>query len=147
MPQRKKKKTRPAAQSATVLNAGPAAKLVSRKSDYEAEYRLLIAALLTATFIWSCSPMMGFDIWWHLKTGQMILEEHTIPFVDWFTYSDSEAAWVDLHWGFQLLAASTYAAGGVALLVLAKAAMITATVAIGAFATSAKLDCCVRVGV
>jgi hypothetical protein len=91
--------------------------------------------------------MMGFDIWWHLKTGQLILERQTLPFVDWFTYSDSEAAWVDLHWGFQLLAAATYAAGGVALLVLAKAALITATVAVGTFATREKLECCVRVGV
>lgn len=106
-----------------------------------------VIALLTATFVWSCSPMMGFDIWWHLKTGQLILERHTIPFVDWYTYSDAEAAWVDLHWGFQLLAAATYSAGGVALLVLAKAALTTATVAVGAIATSTKLDCCVRVGI
>ena len=111
------------------------------------ESRILFVALLTATFIWSCSPMMGFDIWWHLKTGQLILEQYTLPFVDWFTCSDSEAACVDLHWGFPILAAATCAAGGVALLVLAKAALITTTVAIGVFATGAKLDCCIRVGV
>jgi hypothetical protein len=147
MPKRKKKKTRPAPQSATTSHAESAAEIVSSKSDSRLESRLLVAALLTATFVWSCSPMMGFDIWWHLKTGQLILERQTLPFVDWFTYSDSEAAWVDLHWGFQLLAAATYAAGGVALLVLAKAALITATVAVGTFATREKLECCVRVGV
>lgn len=91
--------------------------------------------------------MMGFDIWWHIKTGQLILERQTLPFVDWFTYSDSEAAWVDLHWGFQLLAATTYAVGGVVLLVLAKAALITTTVATGALATGQKLDCTIRIGV
>jgi hypothetical protein len=91
--------------------------------------------------------MMGFDIWWHLKTGQLILEQHTLPFVDWYTYSDSEAAWVDLHWGFQVLAAIAYGIGGVTLLILAKAALITTAVAIGTFSTRANLDGCIRVGV
>jgi len=27
------------------------------------EPRFLVVALLTATFVWSCSPMMSFDIW------------------------------------------------------------------------------------
>ena len=147
MPKRKKKKTRSAPQPATTSNTESSAAIVSSKSDSRLESRLLVAALLTATFVWSCSPMMGFDIWWHIKTGQLILERQTLPLVDWFTYSDSEAAWVDLHWGFQLLAAATYAAGGVALLVLAKAALITGTVATGAFATGPKLDCYIRVGV
>lgn len=144
MPKRKKKK------SQKLQECGAAVVEVIIKDDQNhsaLESRILVVALLTATFIWSCSPMMGFDIWWHLKTGQLILEQYTLPFVDWFTYSDSEAAWVDLHWGFQILAAATYAAGGVALLVLAKAALITTTVAIGVFATGAKLDCCIRVGV
>lgn len=144
MPKRKKTK------SQKLQERGSATVDVIIKDDQNhsaLESRFLVLALLTATFIWSCSPMMGFDIWWHLKTGQLILEQYTLPFVDWFTYSDSEAAWVDLHWGFQILAAATYAAGGVALLVLAKAALITTTVAIGVFATGAKLDCCIRVGV
>ena len=148
MPKRKKDKT---SRTAREVRKSPseqsAASLDTQLGSSRLESRIAVAALLTATFVWSCSPMMGFDIWWHLKTGQLIFERHTIPFVDWFTYSDSEAAWVDLHWGFQVLAAATYAAGGVVLLVLAKAALITVAIAVGAFATSTKLDCCVRVGV
>ena len=148
MPKHKKNRKNRAAKEIRKSRSGKskvcldAPQVVPRRESF-----LAVTALLTATFVWSCSPMMGFDIWWHLKTGQLILERHTIPFVDWFTYSDSEVAWVDLHWGFQLLAAATYAAGGVALLVLAKAALITATVAVGTMATSTKLDCCVRVGI
>ncbi|NQV27600.1 MAG: hypothetical protein HQ518_24895, partial [Rhodopirellula sp.] len=108
---------------------------------------LLTASLLTAAFVWSCSPMQGFDIWWHLKTGQLIIERQTLPFVDWYTYSDPDAAWVDLHWGFQLLAAVIYRVGGVTLLVLAKAVCITAAVAIGFCATSSSVDTCVRAAV
>lgn len=147
MPKRRKKTTRPAHQPSMPLNAVPVAGIVSSRLDCRADSRLLLAALLTATFIWSCSPMVGFDIWWHLKTGQLILEQHTIPFVDWYTYSDPDAAWVDLHWGFQILAAITYGIGGVALLILAKAALITTTVAIGTLTTRAKLQNCIRVGV
>jgi hypothetical protein len=96
---------------------------------------LLLSSLLTAAFVWSCSPMQGFDIWWHLKTGQLILDQKTLPFVDWYTYSDAGAAWIDLHWGFQLLAVAAYRVGGVAALVLGKAALITAAVVIGVSAT------------
>lgn len=147
MPKRKKNKSRSSGntQKRAVVEHEPVADLLTRSKRFESG--LLITAIITATFIWSCSPMQGFDIWWHLKTGQLILENQTLPFVDWYTYSDSEAAWVDLHWGFQILAATTYAAGGVALLILAKAALITATVAIGLLKTGTGLDCWIRASV
>ncbi|MGZ0172543.1 MAG: hypothetical protein ACKVHE_23635 [Planctomycetales bacterium] len=147
MPKRRKTKSQRPQESRPRESAATETPIEADQNRSRLEYRLLVAALLTATFIWSCSPMMGFDIWWHLKTGQLILEQHTLPFVDWYTYSDSDAPWVDQHWGFQILAATTYGIGGVTLLILAKAALITTTVAIGTFTTRAKLDCCIRVGV
>lgn len=108
---------------------------------------LLLSSLLTAAFVWSCSPMQGFDIWWHLKTGQLILDQKTFPFVDWYTYSDASAPWIDLHWGFQLLAVAAYRVGGVAALVLGKAALITVAVGIGVSATRRHRACWSQVGV
>lgn len=140
MPGRKKKKALPNRQRRSRESTAFETVVVDAAPPGRCGSGLSIAALLTATFVWSCSPMTGFDIWWHLKTGQLIIERQTLPFVDWFTYSDSDAAWVDLHWGFQLLAAATYATGGVPLLVLAKATLITTTVAVGLFAGRTNFD-------
>jgi hypothetical protein len=75
--------------------------------------------------------MWSSDIWWHLRTGQLILEWSTVPHTDWFTFGASDRPWIDLHWLFQLLAALLYSVGGTDALVVLKAACLTATVAIG----------------
>ncbi len=45
-----------------------------RASAGEAGERLLLGALLGVTFLLGCFPMGDFDVWWHLRTGQLILE-------------------------------------------------------------------------
>jgi len=96
---------------------------------------VVLAALLLWTFLVVCTPLWSNDIWWHLRTGQLILERGGIPRLDWFTFTSSDRAWIDLHWGFQLLVTGLHALGGVDLLVIAKAACVTAAVAIGWLAT------------
>lgn len=123
------------------------APLDNSQSCGQREKFMLLSSLLTAAFVWSCSPMQGFDIWWHLKTGQLILDQRMLPFVDWYTYSAADAPWIDLHWGFQLLAVAADRVGGVAALVLGKAALITAAVAIGVSATRRFGVCWIQVGV
>ena len=93
------------------------------------------AALLVWTFLLVCTPLWSNDFWWHLRTGQLIFALGEIPRLDWFTYTSTDRAWIDLHWGFQLLVAGLHALGGVDLLVIAKAGCVTAAVAIGWFAT------------
>ena len=64
--------------------------------------------------------MVNSDIWWHLRTGQLILEQWQIPSTDWYTYTNPDAPWVDLHWFFQVAAWLTYSASGAPGLVLIK---------------------------
>ena len=64
--------------------------------------------------------MVNADIWWHLRTGELILKSGTIPATDWYTYTNPEAPWIDLHWLFQLVAWAVYSIGGAAGLVLVK---------------------------
>ena len=90
----------------------------------------LLAAVLVWTFLLTATPMKTTDIWWHLKTGQMILERGSVPWIDWFTFTEVGTPWIDLHWGFQLLVTALYAIGGVDLLVLAKALATAAAVAV-----------------
>ena len=91
---------------------------------------ILFAALMLWTFVGLCFPMLDTDFWWHLKTGDWILEHGTVPYIDLYTYTDSDKAWIDLHWGFQLLITILYRMGGIPLVTLVKAATITAAVAV-----------------
>ncbi|MEX0713285.1 MAG: hypothetical protein WD278_13100, partial [Pirellulales bacterium] len=77
-------------------------------------------ALLLLVGLAGCVEIDDPDIWWHLRTGQLILERGEIPRTDWFTYTNPDSPWIDLHWGFQLLAAGLWALGGAPALVLAK---------------------------
>ena len=74
------------------------------------------------------------DIWWHLRTGQLILERGTVPYFDWFTFVDFDRPWIDLHWGFQLLVTWLYRWGGVDLLILTKAFCLSLTIGFGWYA-------------
>jgi len=78
-----------------------------------------------------CYPLYDTDFWWHLKTGEWIVEKRSIPQVDLYTFTEQETPWIDLHWGFQLLITGLYHLGGVNLVILVKALIITAAVAVG----------------
>ena len=43
------------------------------------------------------------DLWWHLKTGQIIWTTHTIPTRDIFSYTTNHHAWVPHEWLAQTL--------------------------------------------
>ena len=90
----------------------------------------LVGALLILTFLLGCFPMGDFDVWWHLGTGRMILEHGAVPRVDVLTYTNAGRPWIDLYWFFQVIVALLYRAGGVPALVLLKALVGTATVAL-----------------
>ncbi|MGE5193474.1 MAG: hypothetical protein ACM3U2_13350 [Deltaproteobacteria bacterium] len=91
---------------------------------------MLFGGLLLWTFLSLCYPLYDTDFWWHLKTGEWILQEGRIPQVDLYTFTEVGKPWIDLHWGFQLLITFLYRLGGVDLVSLVKAAVITGAVAV-----------------
>ena len=91
---------------------------------------VVLAALLALTFLLGCFPMGDFDVWWHLRTGQLILERGEVPRTDWFTYTNATRPWIDVYWLFQILIALLFRIGGASALVLLKAACGTAIVAL-----------------
>jgi len=90
-------------------------------------------------FLSCCFPLTDTDFWWHLKTGELMFERGTIPHYDWYTYIDSDKRWIDLHWGFQLLITSLHWLGGVNLIIVVKAGLLTAALAIAIRAASRDL--------
>lgn len=96
---------------------------------------LFLCILLIWSFLVSCFPLRNLDIWWHLRTGQLILERGTVPYFDWFTFVDFDRPWIDLHWGFQILVTWLYGWGGVDLLILTKAFCLSLTIGLAWFAS------------
>ncbi len=90
---------------------------------------LLVCSFLALVFLLGCFKQRDMDIWWHLKTGQLILERGQVPRHDWYTFTCADRPWIDLHWLFQIGAALIYKRGGMELLTLASATL--ATVAVG----------------
>jgi hypothetical protein len=94
----------------------------------------VLAALLALTFLLGCFPMGDFDVWWHLRTGQLILERGQVPRTDWFTYTNATRPWIDVYWLFQIGLAVLFRIGGASALVLLKAMCGTAMVALSMLA-------------
>lgn len=95
---------------------------------------LWFVGFLMLTFLVGCVQIEDPDIWWHLRTGQLIFERGEIPRTDWFTYSNPNSPWIDLHWGFQIIAAALWSLGGAVALVVFKSLLGTATFAIALLA-------------
>ena len=95
---------------------------------------VVLVALLALTFLLGCFPMGEFDVWWHLRTGQLIQERSEVPRTDWFTYTNATRPWIDVYWLFQVGLALLYRMGGASALVLLKANCGTAVVALSLLA-------------
>src|SRR3979490_1429822 len=58
------------------------------------------------------------DMWWHLKTGEVIWTTHTIPTTDLFSYTTNHHAWIPHEWLSQVLIYGAYRFGGYSGLML-----------------------------
>lgn len=86
--------------------------------------------LVLLAFLLGLVQMADTDIWWHLRTGELIWQRGEVPQTDWYTYTNPESRWIDLHWGFQLLAAGLFHLGGVPALVISKSVVGAAIFAV-----------------
>jgi hypothetical protein len=80
-----------------------------------ASFRALINStwgkVVALVFLYSWYPLqyMYFatvddpDIWWHLRTGEWIIQNHAIPRVDVFSYTGMGRPWVAYSWLFEVV--------------------------------------------
>jgi hypothetical protein len=84
-------------------------------------------------FIWGPSGWISLlgdgDTGWHIRTGQYILEHHSVPTQDLFSFSRPGAAWFAWEWLTDVTYAVLFQMGGL------KAIVLQAGVMIAAFAT------------
>ena len=81
---------------------------------------VLIIAALTAFF-----PINNHDIWWHLKTGEHILSEKSIPSTDLYSFTAVGKPWITHEWLAEVIFYLLYLAGGLNLLIIFKVIIST----------------------
>ena len=80
----------------------------------------LIVAFLGLGFLLGAFPQKDFDLWFHLRTGQLVRQTWQLPHKDIYTYSVPNSPYIDLHWGFEVLSSWLFERGGMRTLNLAK---------------------------
>jgi len=48
------------------------------------------------------------DIWWHLKTGDWIVQNHVVPYVGIFSRTAETRPWIAYSWGYEVLLSRAY---------------------------------------
>ena len=67
--------------------------------------RFVTFLLLLCAFALGIKSFSEPDLWWQIRTGQWILENGTVPKTDIFSYTYSGTEWINIKWGFEVLAA------------------------------------------
>jgi tetratricopeptide (TPR) repeat protein len=92
--------------------------------------RGVLLLVVVFAFLLGCQQLFDADFWWHLRSGQWILENRRVPSVDPFTFASADRAWIDLSWLFQVTLAIAFAMGGVRGAILMTAAVCAASSAV-----------------
>jgi hypothetical protein len=82
---------------------------------------LLFLTMLILTF----RPIADPDFWWHLRTGELIVETHSIPHTDPFSFTVAGKPWIAHEWLSELTIFLLFQLGGYGLLILVFGVIIT----------------------
>ena len=101
-----------------------------------------VGVLLAAAFAFALAlpASKNFDIWWHLRTGQYILEEGHVPREDMYSFVAQGTYWVNPSWLADVGMFAVWRAGGFALLRLLTACAFAAAIAVAVFAVPRRED-------
>jgi hypothetical protein len=103
---------------------------------------MLGAMLVGASFVVVRAFKVDPDLWWHIKTGELILSTHKWATTDPYSYTSFGAPWMSCEWLGDIFFAAIYRVGGLRglealLIVLASAIML----ALYGFATLRSGNC------
>jgi hypothetical protein len=89
--------------------------------------RVFVVVLALGLFALAARGMADPDVWWHLRTGQLILQNHSLFHADPYSFTRSGQPWVDHEWLSEILMFGLYRGGGACGLIVVFAAIIAAT--------------------
>ena len=87
--------------------------------------RLFTVVLLMLLFAMTAREIIDPDFWWHLRAGQYIVENATIPHTDPFTFTAQGKEWIAHEWLSEVFMFGAYRLGGFALLSVVFSGIIT----------------------
>lgn len=109
-----------------------------RKVRLNASPRALVVAALAAALLWAgllaYFPEPDLDLWWHLRTGRLIVDTGAVPRVDAFTYTATGRPWIDHEWLAEVIFARLHQAGGMPALAALRVVGVMLALALGAAA-------------
>ena len=79
---------------------------------------ILLVAVLVLCALPVTSSIRDPDFWWHLRTGQLILDHHALIQTDPYTYTASSHHWTMHEWLTEVLFAGLNHLGGLAMVVV-----------------------------
>src|SRR5207245_7361745 len=81
---------------------------------------LLVGGALVLFALWAINPVPCSDLWWQLKTGEIIWNERAIPRTDRFSFMAAGRPWIIQEWATEVMFYLLYAKVSAAALVLFK---------------------------
>lgn len=88
--------------------------------------RIFAFVIAIGLFTLAARDLSDSDFWWHLRTGQLILETRTVPHVDPFSYTRGGQPWIAHEWLSELIFYLLFRMAGEGALVCIFAIIITA---------------------
>jgi hypothetical protein len=82
--------------------------------------------VLGVAFLFSCTPVVTHDIFWHLKTGLLVLEEQSLLHTNTFSSIFPDHPWPNPEWLFQVTVAMFYRVGGWEAVTVMKVSLVMA---------------------
>ncbi len=98
-----------------------------RSTGLTLDHVWIFAALAFIALRALLTPIPPNDFWWHMATGRLIVESGQIPTVDSFSYTRAGEPFYNQSWLGQLVMYGLYQIGGLALVILAQAALLAGT--------------------
>ena len=87
--------------------------------------QIFFIILFLGLFLMTLRPIADPDFWWHLRTGQLMVETHTIPHADPFSYTNVGKPWIAHEWLSELFMYGLYQLGSYGLLIFVFSMIIT----------------------
>jgi len=93
--------------------------------------RFLLGITAVAVVIGLLGPLIAYDLWWHLKAGELILRTGAVPQVDLFSFTAGGCPWTYHSWLSGVVLRLVYDLGGMAGLVSVRAVLVGGSLLIG----------------
>jgi len=88
--------------------------------------RLVVVIAFVSLFAMAVRTPTDTDMWWHLRTGQYIVETRTLPEADAFSHTKEGEPWVNHSWLAQIALYGAYAIGSSPMLAILVAMLVVA---------------------